>query len=206
MRPSKRTHRLLNGFIVLQFVVLLAACGNRPAPVTLPEETPIHVTLNHALASDANRPGDHFEATVAEAVVIGDHTAIPQGAPVEGLVVEARHSGRLQGRARLRLTLETVAIDGKTYELHTDTSSRIGGKHKNRNIAFIGGGAGGGALIGAVAAGGKGALIGGPIGAGAGTAAAFLTGKKDIRLPAETELTFRLAEPVTITTTTSDRS
>ena len=55
-----------------------------------------------------------------------------------------------------------------------------------------------GALIGALAGGGKGALIGGPVGAGAGTAVAFLTGKKDIHLRPETLLTFKLAEPVTI--------
>jgi hypothetical protein len=80
----------------------------------------------------------------------------------------------------------------------TAARTRIGGKHKRRNLALIGGGAGGGALIGAVAAGGKGALIGGPIGAGVGTAAAFITGKKDITLPPETPLTFTLAEPVTV--------
>ena len=202
MRTNQRQHHLFNsllmGLVILHFAFVLIACGDRPDPVTLPVETAIHVTLNHTLASDENRPGDHFEATVAEPVVIGNKVVIPQGAQVEGLVVDARHSGRLAGTARLRLALESVALDGKTYELRTDETSRLGGRHKNRNIALIGGGAGGGALIGAIAAGGKGALIGGPIGAGAGTAAAFLTGKKDIRLPAETELTFRLAEPTTI--------
>jgi len=53
-------------------------------------------------------------------------------------------------------------------------------------------------LIGALTAGGRGALIGGPIGAGAGTAMAFRTGKKEIHLDAETLLTFRLVRPVTI--------
>ena len=56
------------------------------------------------------------------------------------------------------------------------------------------------ALIGAIAGGGKGVLIGGPVGAGAGVATAFITGKKDVRLPPETHLTFRLSQPVTITT------
>lgn len=207
MHTTKRKHSLLNGFsAVFSVTLFLCACNSHPDPVTVPDQTPIHVTLNHALSSDENRPGDHFEATVAEPIVIGDKTAIPEGAQVEGLVVDAHQSGRLKGRAHLRLALESVAIDGKTYGLRTDTAGRVGGKHKNRNIGFIGGGAGGGALIGAVAAGGKGALIGGPVGAGAGTAVAFLTGKKDIRLPAETELTFRLAEPVTIPASRSDRS
>ena len=200
MHLTKRMYALLGGSISLLIALVLAASTklNRPDPVTMPEETAIHVTLNHALASDQNRPGDRFEATVSEPVVIEDKTVIPEGAVVDGLVVDARHSGRLMGRARLRLALESVSVDGRTYEIRTHSTSRIGGNHKKRDIGFIGGGAGGGLLIGAAAAGGKGALIGGPAGAGAGTAVAFLTGKKDIRLPAETPLTFRLARPITI--------
>jgi len=156
------------------------------------------VTLDNAVASNENRPGDHFEATVSEPVVIDGKTVIPEGAEVQGLVVDARHSGRLMGRARLRLALEDVDVNGTDYQIRTDSAVRIGGNHKKRNWILIGGGGGGGALIGAIAAGGKGALIGGPIGAGAGLTAAMITGKKDVRLPAETPLTFRLSEPATI--------
>ncbi len=91
-----------------------------------------------------------------------------------------------------------VEVRGKSYELSTTSTGRVGRSHKNRNLAWIGGSAAGGAVIGAIAGGGKGALIGGPVGAGAGTAVAYLTGKKDIRLSAETPLTFKLTRPVTI--------
>src|ERR1700686_4711926 len=174
----------------------------RTVAVTVPEETAIHVTLDQGISSNQNRPGDHFEATISEPVVLNDKTVIPQGTPVEGLVVDARPSGHLMGRAHLQLALESMQLNGKTYDLRTSSSYRRGGDHKKRNWAWIAGGGGGGALIGALAAGGKGALIGGPIGAGAGTAAAFFTGKKDIRLPAETQLSFRLADPVTINSKT----
>jgi hypothetical protein len=179
-------------------IVATAELSRTPDPVTVPEQTAIHVTLAQSLASDQSRPGDHFEATVSEPIVIDEHTVIPQGSRVEGLVVDARPSGRLMGRARLQLALESIELDGKPYRLHTATSQKVGGNHKKRNWAWIAGGGGGGALIGAVAAGGKGALIGGPIGAGAGTAVALITGKKDIHLAAETPLTFRLVRPVAI--------
>src|SRR6266852_4838220 len=104
----------------------------------------------------------------------------------------------LEGRVRLQLALQSVAVNGQNYDVLTTSHPRIGGDHKKRNWAWIGGGAAGGALIGALAGGGTGALIGGPVGAGAGTTVALLTGKKDIRLGAETPLTFKLAEPVTI--------
>jgi hypothetical protein len=172
----------------------------RTVPITVPEQTAIHVTLDQGISSNQNRPGDHFEATISEPVVLNDKTVIPQGTPVEGLVVDARPSGHLMGRAHLQLALESMQLNGKTYDLRTSSSYRRGGDHKKRNWAWIGGGAGGGALIGAAAAGGKGALIGGPIGAGAGTAVAYFTGKKDIHLRPETRLEFRLNQPVIVDT------
>jgi len=184
--------------LALALVVSATTLANRPDPVTVPESTPIHVTLDQAVASNQNRPGDHFDATVTEPVIIDGKTVIPQGSHAEGLVVDAKPSGRLMGRARLQLALQTVDVSGQQYDLQTKSSPRIGGDHKKRNWAWIGGGAGGGALIGAAAAGGKGALIGGPIGAAAGTTIAWATGHKDIKLRPETPVTFKLAEPVTI--------
>jgi hypothetical protein len=196
----KRNYILLGGSLLLATALALASSMalNRSNPVTLPDGTVIHVTLNQAVASDENRPGDHFEATVSEPVVVANKTIIPRGSPVQGIVVDAHHSGRLMGRSRLQLGLETVTVNGKDYKIHTSTHTKVGGKHKKRNVELIAGGAGGGALIGAIAAGGKGVLIGGPIGAGAGTAAALITGKKDVRIPPETSLTFKLAQPVTV--------
>jgi len=167
-------------------------------PVTVPEGTAIGVTLDHALASNQNNSGDEFEATISAPVVVEGKTVIPKGARVQGHVAEARESGRLKGVARLSLALDSVEVGGKSYEIQTSTVSRVGGSHKKRNIAMIGGGAGVGTAIGAIAGGGKGALIGGAVGAGAGTATAAATGKKDITLPAETPLSFKLTQPVTI--------
>ncbi|HWZ83149.1 MAG TPA: hypothetical protein VNW47_11015 [Terriglobales bacterium] len=201
MYLTKPKYAVLGGTLLVAMALAtagIARSNHRPDPVTVPELTSIRVTLDQALTSNQSRPGDRFDATVAEPISVSDKVVIPQGAHVRGVVVDARESGRLRGRARLQLALQSIEVDGKQYEIRTASSHRIGGNHKKRNFAWIGGGAGGGLLIGALAAGGKGALIGGPIGAGAGTAVAFFTGKKDIRLPAETQLTFKLAEPVTV--------
>jgi hypothetical protein len=197
---AKRRYFIAGSAILLAAALTLSAAAlrDRTDPVTLPEFTAIHVTLDQALATNQSRPGDHFDATVSEPVIIDGKTVIPQGAHAEGVVVDARQSGRLMGRARLELALQSVAVDGQSYDVHTTPHPRIGRDHKKRNWAFIGGGAVGGVAIGALAGGGTGALIGGPIGAGAGTAAALLTGKKDIKLRPETPLKFELADPVTI--------
>ena len=170
----------------------------RGESVMVPAGTEIQVKLDQSIATNRATSGDPFQASVAAPLLIDGKEAIPKNALVKGQIVSVRESGRLAGVARMRLELRTVEVNGTEYELHTSNFARRGGDHKKRNWAFIGGGAGGGALLGALAAGGKGALIGGPIGAGAGIAAATLTGKKDFVLPAETLLTFQLVDPVSV--------
>jgi hypothetical protein len=129
-------------------------------------------------------------------VVVDDKTVIPEDALVKDHIVDAQPSGYLKGVARLELTLDSVEVSEQTYEIATGDFSRTGKNHNKRNGMLIGSGAG--AVISGVAGGGVGALIGSSVGAGAGTAGAAFTGKKDIRVPAETTLSFRLARAVTI--------
>ena len=55
-----------------------------------------------------------------------------------------------------------------------------------------------GMLIGGVATGGTGLLIGGLAGAGAGTAVGGLTGNRDIEIPSESIVRFRLANDLVL--------
>src|SRR5438132_3515085 len=122
---------------------------------------------------------------------------LPSGAEASGKVVQAVPLGRFKGGAVLKLALDSVTINGDAYDVQTSSVSRyLKGKGK-RTAAMIGG-AGGGALIGGLAGGGKGALIGAALGAGAGTAGAAYTGNKEIVIPAESALSFKLSEPLTV--------
>jgi hypothetical protein len=190
---------------VLALALFAAARATNVAPslvgsseLTVPAGTAIHVRLNQSLATNQNDSGEPFAATVTSPVMVNGKEVIPAGARAEGIVVTSKPSGRLKGHAYMTLALSSVEVGGTNYELRTSTVGRQSGDHKKRNIALIGGGGGGGALIGALAAGGKGALIGGPVGAGAGLAVAAITGKKQVHIPAETAMTFRLTQPLTI--------
>jgi hypothetical protein len=123
---------------------------------------------------------------------------VPKGVNVTGHVTTADASGRLIGRAVLGVTLDSLQVNGKTYRIATTSASRVSASHKKRNLVLIGGGSGLGAALGAVAGGGKGALIGAGAGAAAGTAGAAATGKRNVTLPVETPLSFKLRAPVTI--------
>lgn len=167
-------------------------------PITLPEGTSLAVTLDQSLASNQNRPGDDFDASLAAPIVVNGRAVIPKGARVSGRVVDAKESGRLKGVALLRLELASIEVNGTSYDVQTTAITRTGSSHTKRNTAMIGGGTAAGAIIGAIAGGGKGAAIGAAAGAGAGTATAAATGKKDIVIPAETQLSFRLTQAVTV--------
>ena len=166
--------------------------------VTLAAGTVVTVRLASAVGSKLSANGDHFNASVARSVEVEGKVVVPAGTEALGKVVEAVPQGRFKGAAVLRLVLETVTANNSSYDVQTSSVSRsLKGKGK-RTATFIGGGAGGGALIGGLAGGGKGALIGAALGAGAGTAGAAYTGEKEIVLPAESALSFTLTEPVTI--------
>ena len=200
-RLTKR-HYLIGGVAILAATTLTVSAAtlrDRSESLTIPEHTTIHVTLDQSVASN-ERPGQHFRATVSAPVVIEGRTVIPKGAHAEGVVVQANSAGRFKGRAQLELALRSVSVNGQNYTVHTVYSREVGNSHMKHNLLWIGGGAGGGVLVGALAGGGTGALIGGPVGAAAGTTVALVTAKRDITLRPETPLTFRLAKPVTVNT------
>ena len=130
---------------------------------------------------------------------MGGQTLIPTGSRAEGVVTDAKPLGKIKGGARLAVTLQRVHTPWGSYPVATSSISRAEQGKGKRTAEMGGGGAGVGALIGGIAGGGKGALIGGLVGGGAGTAGSAFTGNKQIELPTETLLTFRLQQPVQIT-------
>ena len=169
-----------------------------PEARVVPAGQHIVVRLNQAVGSKISSPGQAFSATVAQPVEVNGKVVIPANAEATGTVAEAVPLGRFKGGARLRLELNSIKVDGNTYKVEAAAVSQsMQGKGKRTAVA-VGGGTGLGALIGGLAGGGKGAAIGAIAGAGAGTAGAAFTGNKDIVLPAETALSFKLTQPLEV--------
>ncbi|HUC54530.1 MAG TPA: hypothetical protein VMR90_10810 [Candidatus Cybelea sp.] len=169
-----------------------------PKPLVVPADTVIPVVLDESISSKTSKPGDKFTATVESPIEVAGKVAIPKGARVEGVVKEAKAAGRFKGGAALALEFTSVTVHGKDHEIETSAATMSSKGKGKRTAVMVGGGAAGGAGIGAIAGGGKGAAIGALIGAAAGTGGAGLTGNRDITLTAETPLEFKLLQPLTV--------
>jgi hypothetical protein len=167
-------------------------------PIVVPAETVISVVLDEPVSTKSSASGQNFAATVSAPIEADGRVAIPKGARATGVVRDAKSPGKFKGAGVLSVSLTSITVGGKSYEVQTsDHTQAVKGKGK-RSAALIGGGGAAGALIGGLAGGGKGAAIGAAIGAGGGTAGAGLTGNKEIEWPAETPLSFKLLQPLEI--------
>jgi hypothetical protein len=170
-----------------------------PAPIVVPSGTMLTVRLGQTIESKTATTGAVFSASMANPVTVHGVVAIPDGAPVSGVVAEAKKAGKFKGAATLRLSLTSVTVNGHEYNIEAeDISQTTTGKGK-RTAGVIAGGTGVGAAIGGLAGGGKGAAIGALAGATAGTIGAATTGNnRDITYAVESALSFRLSQPLTL--------
>lgn len=172
--------------------------ASEPQPVVVPAGTTLTVKLGNSVGSKISTAGDSFSATLASAVTVDGNTVIPAGAAARGTVVDAKPLGRFKGGALLELRLTSVTVNGAEQRIETSAVTRTEKGKGKRTAVMAGGGTALGAIIGGLAGGGKGAAIGAVAGAGAGTGGAAFTGNKEIVVPAESALSFRLKSPLEV--------
>lgn len=175
-----------------------SAAAAPDAGLTLPRGTRLEIRLNQTIDVKHVTSGEQFTGSVADPVVIGGTIAVPAGSGVRGEILVARRRGLFKGKSAMALTLTGLDVNGAQYHLDTGALSRSKKGKGRRSAAFIGGGAGLGMLIGGVATGGVGLLVGGLAGGGAGALGAAFTGNRDLSLPAESVVSFRLHSDLTL--------
>jgi hypothetical protein len=176
-----------------------APAPTAPAPpIVIPAGTTVSVTIDQSVSSKDSQPEQRVAASLAEPIIIDGRGVIRRGAKVTAKVINAKSAGRFKGNAELGLTLTSVNVAGQSYAIHTSTFSEASKGRGKRTAEGAAIGAGAGALIGALAGGGKGAAIGAGAGGGAGVAGTALTGDRDVTIPAETKLDFKLTQVLEI--------
>jgi hypothetical protein len=169
-----------------------------PVDVQVPAGTTLSIRVNQRISVKEARAGDRFTGEVVRPVMSGSSVAIPSGTLVEGVVDASHRRGHFKGRSILELRLVSMNLNGQRYALDTAENVRTKKGKGKRSAGFIGGGAGAGMLIGGLATGGVGLVVGGLIGAGGGTALGGLTGNRDLVIPAESVVSFRLADDLAV--------
>jgi len=164
--------------------------------VVIPSGTLLKVALIDAVDSNTSSAGDLFLANLSESVLSDGVTLLQKGTQVRGRVVDAEGSGRVKGRASISLKLTEIIQGDRTIAITTDTYSAAAESQQSRDAKVIAGGAGVGAVIGAIAGGKKGAVIGAATGGGAGTGVVLATKGEEIHYGPETRLNFTLTNSV----------
>jgi hypothetical protein len=168
-----------------------------PKPVVVPAGTVLTIRTGQELNSKTSQVGTAFTGSVSTPITLEGKMVVPAGSTITGTVKNAKKAGRFKGAAVLTLALDSITIRGHQYNIETESFEQTSTGKGKRTAGMVVGGTGAGAAIGGLAGGGKGAAIGTLVGAGAGTIGAA-TGNRDITLPVESALSFRLVQPLTL--------
>jgi hypothetical protein len=169
--------------------------------VTLPAGTVIPVRITETLDSKTAQANDVFHASLAGDVGTQGVIALPHGAAITGRIIEVKEAAHFAGAAMLSIELTKLTARGQQITLVTDSFTKEAAARGSNTAKKAGGGAALGAIIGALAGGGKGAVIGGLAGGAAGTGVNAATRGQQAVIPTETLINFRLQSPVNLTVT-----
>jgi len=174
--------------------------SRRVHQVTVPAGTILRLQLNRGFGSDISHVEDPVSATLTAPVMIGGRAVLGEGSLASGYVSEATRPGKVKGRARVavRFTRITPAGNDARYNMQTRSWVAVAPATKKKDALTIGAPAAGGAVIGGIVGGKKGAGIGALAGGGAGTAVVLSTRGKDVRIGRGTTLAVRLTAPLTV--------
>jgi len=175
-----------------------AAAVSTPGPmgIEVAAGTPVTIRLIDPVNSERDSLGQTYRASIDQPIAVNGQTVIPRGADATVALVQARQSGKIEGRTTMTLQLRNVTVNGRSYDVVSSDVTQASGSRGARSAKVIGGTAALGAILGGIAGGGAGAAIGAGSGAAVGTAAQVLTSGQKVKVPAETRLTFNLANPL----------
>jgi hypothetical protein len=170
-------------------------------PVTLPAGQSILVRMIDGVDSKKNNVGDVFHASLETDLTLNGMLIAHRGADVYGKLAYAKEAGHLTGSSELELELTRMMVDGTDYPLVSDDYTLKGKGRGGDTAKKVGVGAVAGAIIGGIAGGGAGAAIGAGVGSAAGAGVQVFTRGKEVKVPSETLLEFRLQQPATVNAT-----
>lgn len=170
-----------------------------PVTATVPAGTDMEVQMIDGISSQKSKTGQTFRASLSSPVIVNGRRVLPAGAGATILLAEAKGAGRIKGSSELEVRLVSIKHAGQTYRVDSNVHEVVGKGRGEQSAVRTGVGAAAGALIGAIAGGGKGAAIGSLAGGGAGAGFQLATHGQQVNIPSETQLTFTVQSPIVVT-------
>jgi hypothetical protein len=171
-------------------------------PVTIPAGQSLLIRMIDSVDSKKNNVGDVFHASLETDLMVNGVLVARRGADVYGKLAYAKEAGHFSGSSELELELERMVVNGTDCLLVSDDYTLKGKGRGGDTAKKVGGGAVLGAIIGGIAGGGAGAAVGAGVGSAAGAGVQVFTRGKEVKVPSETLLEFRLQMPATANATT----
>jgi hypothetical protein len=179
-----------------------SSTGSNWGNVTIPSGTQIAIRTNEVIDSSTASQDQKYSAVITKDVLDSSGAIrIPSGSDAQLVILNSSAEGTTSG-SDVALDLDQVTVLGRRYVVSTADLDQKGGRDgigaNKRTATMVGGGAAIGAIIGAIVGGGKGAAIGAGIGAAGGAGTQVLTKGKQVKVPAETVLTFMLDQDLNL--------
>lgn len=147
-----------------------------PSPILVPAGTQLAIEVITPLSTKTNVVGDSVDARLASDLMVGDRRAAKAGASVHGTVTQVvSGSHKIGGVPTLGVTFDSLVANGESVSINAPFT-KAAKSDTGKDTAKIVGGAAAGAVIGHQVSDKNGAVVGGLLGGGAGTAAAYGTG------------------------------
>jgi hypothetical protein len=198
-RSFKSMPAVLLAALIMAFAGMAAPRPGSPASpqkmINVPAGTTILIRMLDTVDSSKNPPGSRFTATLETNLVVGSTVVVPKGNTVYGQLTESKQAGRATGSSELQLQLTSIVVGGTSYPLLTSDYEVKGSSSGKRTAKRLLGGAGLGAVFGAIGGNaGKGAAIG----AGVGAVGSVVQKGQSVKVPSETLLEFRLQQAASL--------
>jgi hypothetical protein len=200
----------------MRTIVLLSVLASAASAADIPQGTHVLLRMENSVNTRTAKEGDFVYLRTAFPIANSGEIAVPAGSYVQGVVAEAKQSGRVKGRAQLAIRLETLTLaSGKVYKFSPHLSSVDAGETGQKvegsentieqapgkgqdagRIAIL---AGSGAALGGIAdRSWKGAGIGAGVGSAVGLATVLLTRGKEVELRQGSTLDVVFDRPVSL--------
>jgi hypothetical protein len=182
--------------------------------ITVPAGTQVLLHLQSPIDTKSAKVGDGVYCRTSFPVTQNNVAVIPAGTYVKGKIAQVKRAGRIKGRAEILFNFTTMIFpNGYTIDLPGALENAPGSRNstvadkegtvkadsqKGKDAGTVARTGATGAVIGAVASGGKGAGIGGLAGAAVGLGQVLFKLGQDVRIDQNTALEMVLERPLTV--------